>query len=175
MAEQNNANEATFFVPTTVNTEEALRAWIKSNYVNLSEQNVTAILDAYPGVPGPDDPTSPRFDTSGLGPATAVNISQAATGHQQRALNIYTESTFICPAYWLADAFSGARGRESFFYQFSIPFARHGVDLSASFVKPEPSHGPDFVQAFRRKFIPQKHKKNMSLPVLAGHMTCMGI
>ncbi|KLU81987.1 inactive carboxylesterase 4 [Magnaporthiopsis poae ATCC 64411] len=148
----NNANEGTFFVPTTVSTEEVLRAWIKSNYVNLSEQNVTAILDAYPSVPGPDDPTSPRFETSGLGPATAVNVSQVATGHQQRAFNIYAESTFVCPAYWLADAFSGARGRESFLYQYSIPFARHGVDLTAAFLPPEPSHGPDFIQAFRRMY-----------------------
>ncbi|KAL8381630.1 hypothetical protein RB595_005762 [Gaeumannomyces hyphopodioides] len=148
----NNANEGTLFVPTIVKTEEILRAWIKSNFVNLSEQNVTAILDAYPSVPGPDDPSSPRFETSGLGPATAVNVSQVATGHQQRAFNIYAESTFVCPAYWLADAFSSARGRDSFFYQYSVPFARHGADIVAAFGTPEPAHGPDFVQAYRRMF-----------------------
>ncbi|KAL8297394.1 hypothetical protein RB597_006480 [Gaeumannomyces tritici] len=148
----NNANEAALFMPTTITTEEILRAWIKSNYVNLSEQNVTAILDAYPSVPGPDDPSSPRFETSGLGPATAVNVSQVAAGHQQRAYNIYAESTFVCSAYWLADAFSSARGRETFYYQYSIPFARHGVDLVAAYLTPEPSHGPDFIRAFRRMF-----------------------
>ncbi|TLS23977.1 hypothetical protein PpBr36_08728 [Pyricularia pennisetigena] len=146
------ANEGSLFPPRDINTEDRLRAFIKQNFVNFSEEQVTAVLDAYPSVSGPDDPNSPRFETDGLGPATAVNVSQAGTGHQQRAYNIYAEATFVCPAYWLADAFSSCSGRESYSYQFSVPYATHGRDNAAIYGPDHPSHGPDFRLAFRRIF-----------------------
>ncbi|TLD28250.1 hypothetical protein PspLS_03883 [Pyricularia sp. CBS 133598] len=148
----NNANEGSLFSPRNINTEDRLRTFIKQNFVNLSEEQVTAVLDAYPSVSGPDDPNSPRFETDGFGPATAVNVSQAGTGHQQRAYNIYAEATFVCPAYWLADAFSSGPGRESYRYQFSPPYATHGRDNAAVYGPDHPSQGPDFRLAFRRIF-----------------------
>ncbi|KAH8841002.1 hypothetical protein MCOR27_002742 [Pyricularia oryzae] len=148
----NNANEGYLFVPRDINTEDRLRAYIKRYFVNLSEKQVTAVLEAYPSVSGPDDPNSPRFETDGFGPATAVNVSQAGTGHQQRAYNIYAEATFVCPAYWLADAFSSGSGRESYRYQFSTPCATHGRDNAAVYGPDHPSHSPEFRLAFRRIF-----------------------
>ncbi|KAI6382865.1 hypothetical protein MCOR25_000380 [Pyricularia grisea] len=148
----NVANEGSPFSPKNINTEDLLRAFIKQNFVKLSDRQVTAILDAYPSVPGPDDPNSPRFETDGFGPATAVNVSQTGTGHQQRASDIYAEATFVCPAYWIADAFSSSPGRESYRFQFSVPYASHGRDNNAVYGPDRSSHGPDLRLAFRRIF-----------------------
>jgi len=74
-----------------------------------------------------------------------------ATGHQQRANNIYAETTFVCPSYWMAEAYSGP-GRLAYKYQYSVPGATHGTDLWAYGMRtpPQPSQGPDFVLAFQR-------------------------
>lgn len=70
-------------------TQNDLIAWLKENFPNLSETNITSILDFYPSDEGPVDPTSARYETDGYGPGTAVNISQVATGQQQRC--------YVCP------------------------------------------------------------------------------
>lgn len=81
---QSNANEGTLIPPSNILTESDLIAWINSNFPNLSPQNITTLLAAYPSDSGPVRPSAPRFETSGYGPATAVNTSQIATGQQQR-------------------------------------------------------------------------------------------
>jgi len=66
-------------------TQEDLVAWLKTYFFNLSDQNITNILATYPSSSSPVNPNDPRYETDGYGPGTAVNISQAATGQQQRA------------------------------------------------------------------------------------------
>jgi hypothetical protein len=81
---QNNANEGSLIPPSNIVTQDDLVAWIKSNFPNLSEANITNILAAYPSSSDPVDSTAAKYETSGYGPGTAVNISQVATGQQQR-------------------------------------------------------------------------------------------
>ncbi|KAK3381983.1 inactive carboxylesterase 4 [Podospora didyma] len=145
----NNANEGSLIPPSNIVTQDDLVAWIKSNFNNLSDKNVSNILAAYPSSSDPTDPSAVRFDTDGYGPATAVNISQVATGQQQRCFNIYAEASIICPAHWFASAFSG-QGRQAYYYQYSVPFAVHASDLAAYYGPPTENQGPDIVTAFRK-------------------------
>jgi len=52
----------------------------------------------------------------------------------------------ICP-YELSSAFA-----ESYHYQYSIPFASHGADLSAIYRPATENQGGDFVLAFRKMY-----------------------
>ncbi|KFY40182.1 hypothetical protein V495_05562 [Pseudogymnoascus sp. VKM F-4514 (FW-929)] len=74
----------------------------------------------------PSNPNDPKFATTGLGPATALNVSQVATGQQQRGNNIYAEATFVCPAYWLASAYTGS-GRTAYKYHESFVAAIRSI------------------------------------------------
>ncbi|KFX87272.1 hypothetical protein V490_08392 [Pseudogymnoascus sp. VKM F-3557] len=143
-----NANEGALFVPPTISTEADLVAWLHLEFPNLSDGDITQILAAYPSSSGPVNPNDPKFATTGLGPATALNVSQVATGQQQRGNNIYAEATFVCPAYWLASAYTG-NGRTAYKYQYSIPFGGHTDDLPAIFGPAQPNHSDSFVAAIR--------------------------
>lgn len=48
----------------------------------------------------------PLFGTLGDSGPSALNQSTFAIGQQQRANNLYAETTFVCPSYWLATAYS---------------------------------------------------------------------
>ena len=63
---------------------------------------------------------------------------------------ILAEATFVCPAYWLATAYTGGAGKSSYSYQYSVPFAYHGSDVAAYFGPATPNQGPVFTQAFRK-------------------------
>jgi hypothetical protein len=65
-----------------------------------------------------------------------------------RKQNIYAEAAVVCPSYWLATAFSG-NNRSAYHYQYSVPFAVHGADISAYYGPATDNQGPDFVTAFR--------------------------
>ncbi|KAK0707608.1 Alpha/Beta hydrolase protein [Lasiosphaeris hirsuta] len=149
----NNANEGSLIPPSNVVTQPDLIAWIKSNFPNLSDTNVTNILAEYPSTGDPVDPAAARYETDGYGPGTAVNISQVATGQQQRCYasppNIYAEASVICPSYWFASSFAG-NGRAAYHYQYSVPFAVHGADISGYYGPPTENQSPDFVSAFRK-------------------------
>lgn len=103
----------------------------------------------YPSTDSADMTSTTNFATLGYTGATAINESSISSGNQQRANNIYAESTFICPSYWLSEAFTN-KGRQAYKYQFSTLPALHGVDVSAIFGPPLPSQGPGFVAAFQR-------------------------
>ncbi|KAM7210052.1 alpha/beta-hydrolase [Rhypophila decipiens] len=145
----NNANEGSLIPPPNIVTQNDLIAWIKSNFANLSERNITSLLAAYPSDSGPVVASTPRYETSGYGPGTALNISQVATGQQQRCYNMYAEASVICPSYWFASAFTG-NGRSAYHYQYSVPFAVHGADLTAYWGPAGENQGPDLVTAFRK-------------------------
>ncbi|KAI9826686.1 MAG: hypothetical protein M1819_007320 [Sarea resinae] len=91
------------------------------------------------------------FATLGFTGPTALNESTFATGQQQRADNIYAETTFVCPSYWLAEAYTG-NGRTAYKYQFSVVPAEHGDDISVFFPTSGlaplgPEYSSDFVTA----------------------------
>ena len=83
----------------------------------------------------------------GNGTSTALNQSTFGTGQQQRASNVYAETTFVCPSYWMAEAFTFPL-RTSYKYQYSVVGAIHGVDYASYFGPPLPNQGRDFNRAF---------------------------
>lgn len=73
-------------------------------------------------------------------------MSTYASGPQQIAQNLYAESTFVCPSYWLASAFSSPP-RRSYKYQYSVIPAEHAGDLPAFFGPPAPNQEGEFSRA----------------------------
>lgn len=150
----NNANEGPGFTPQNISTENELEAWLNLTFPLFAPNDVAKILRYYPsdsssssGLNSSDD-----FATSGYEGPNAVNQSYVATGEQQRANNIYGETTFVCPSYWLAEAYtpSGATQRRSYKYQYSVPPALHGADGSAYFSPPNTQNvGEDMSLAFK--------------------------
>jgi carboxylesterase type B len=142
----NNANEGVLFVPPTINSTLALQTWLAGAYPNLNATDLAAILEAYPAS---NNTNTDRFATTGLGPVTALDVSELATGPQQRADNIYAEATFVCPSYWLNDAFT-TQNRTSYHYQYSVPAALHGSDVSAYFGPATANQPPQYTSVFRQ-------------------------
>jgi len=62
-----------------------LTAYVKQNFPRLPASNISQILAAYASPSTSVDPSDPKFATDGTYPPTAVNVSQAGTGQQQRA------------------------------------------------------------------------------------------
>ena len=69
--------------------------------------------------------------------------------------NIGAEGSVNCVGYWLASAFSGG-GKSAWYYQYSVPFALHGADLTAYYGPPTENQGPDLVLAFRSACYPDE-------------------
>lgn len=102
----------------------------------MSTRDLEHLDKAYlipPTIPGP------LYSTLGSSGPTALNQSEYAIGQQQRANNLYAETTIVCPSYWLASAYRrlspGKEGRvstkQAWKYQFSVPPSEHGADLNA--------------------------------------------
>lgn len=145
----NNANEGPLFVPPTISTLDDLKAWLALEFPTFGSADIQQVLDAYPSSDASVNASEPMFATNGVSGATAVNVSQVATGQQQRANNIYAEATFVCPSYWLSTAYSA---KTSFHYQYSIPFASHAEDVSAYFGPATPNQPPIFSSVFKKIF-----------------------
>lgn len=124
--------------------------WIQHTFPLLTLEDVYKILHYYPFSPPADNETLPEYPTAGDSGVTSVTTSQIASGHQQRANAILGETTFMCPSYWLATAFSSPKtGHHSYKYQYSIPTAFHGYDIEAYFGPARQNQGPDFVRALQ--------------------------
>lgn len=79
---QHNANEGPLFTPPNIATDSALTAWLKLEFPNLSAAQINQILASNPTKTGVNDT---HFETNGLTGLTAMDVSQAGTGQQQRA------------------------------------------------------------------------------------------
>ncbi|KAK1752869.1 Alpha/Beta hydrolase protein [Echria macrotheca] len=153
----NNANEATYFVPQNITTKAQFTSWLMLNYPTLTSDQLSSIMSLY-GLPANYTAPSPRFDTDGLHPPYATTLSAYASGWQQAANNLYAETTFVCPAYWLADAYSppvtkSESTKKAWRYQFSIPNAFHGSDVTPLITDPDSStriYDASFKRAFQR-------------------------
>jgi hypothetical protein len=73
--------------------------WLADTFPMFTNNDIAKILLYYPSSNSTDNPNAPKFATLGNQGATAVNESQVGTGQQQRADNIYAETTFVCPSY----------------------------------------------------------------------------
>lgn len=133
---ENNANEGPGFVPQNITTVLGFEKYTRALFPLMSTSDLNRLDEAY-RIP----PTAhgPLFSTLGLSAPNALNQSEYAIGQQQRANNMYAETTFVCPSYWLASAFAVSspdrRGRvptrQAWKYQFSVPPSEHGADLDA--------------------------------------------
>jgi carboxylesterase type B len=141
----NNANEGPLFVPT-IDSTDAFQTWLQNAFPSVASTELEAILAAYPIS---NLTSNDMFETTGLGLVTALDTSSFASGIQQRAYNIYVEATFVCPSYWLSDAFS-TNNRTAFHYQYSVPGALHGSDVTAYFGPATPSQPRPFTTVFRQ-------------------------
>ncbi|KAK8196504.1 hypothetical protein M8818_006669 [Zalaria obscura] len=143
----NNANEGPAFTQQNITTEADLVDWLHLVFPLMTNDDVAKILLYYPSSNASDNANAEEYATLGYTGATALNVSSVATGQQQRANNIYAETTFVCPSYWMAEAFTD-KGRSSYKYQYSVPAAQHGADVTGYFGPAAPTQGPDFVHAF---------------------------
>lgn len=64
--------------------------------------------------------------------------------------NIYAETTFVCPSYWMAEAFSDLP-RVSYKYQYSVVPALHGTDVSAYFGPPAPQQYVSLTKNYKHR------------------------
>ncbi|KAJ5225998.1 carboxylesterase [Penicillium chermesinum] len=126
----NNANEGVLFTPQNVTTEEDFIDFAKYLMPWLNDHHIQQILAEYAL---PVSVPTAGFATNGLNDnADADFVSPYGVGQQQRANNLYAETTFVCPAYWIADAF-GLKSQKSYKYQFSLVNSCHGDDLRIYF------------------------------------------
>ncbi|KAF2730551.1 alpha/beta-hydrolase [Polyplosphaeria fusca] len=143
----NNANEGVPLSPPTSSTLQDFRKYIDITYPSFKAADKAALEAkyAYTGDDKDTNPSSPLFETTGTTFPTAVNQSGFATGQQQRLFNVFAESTFDCPSHWLASAFP-----QAWKYQYSVPPAYHGADLTAYWSIGTSVPGNDFKHAFQK-------------------------
>ncbi|KAG8161782.1 hypothetical protein KVR01_008769 [Diaporthe batatas] len=146
-----NALEAAQFVLRNITTIGEMVEYLRVTFPMLSNNDIAKILLYYPTNNETVNQADPKWATTGDSAPTNLNQSTAATGQMQRAIAIYGETTFICPSYWLAEAYSdNMNGGKSWKYQFSIPNAYHGADGAGFTSWPYSGdyYSPDYVLAF---------------------------
>ncbi|KAI7564270.1 carboxylesterase type B [Hortaea werneckii] len=128
----NNAAEGTAFVIPDISTDSDFEAWVKLEYPMLTASDYSQIFNEY-YAPAPNTSSAVPHATCGDcgSDETAVNVGSFIVGPQQRAYNLYAETTFVCPSYWLAEAYPPSEGKAAYKYQYSVPAAPHGADLAA--------------------------------------------
>ena len=168
----NNANEGPAFTPQNILTEDDFVAFVQNTFPLFTDSDVEKILRYYPSTNASVMASEPLFATAGnVSSATALNESTFGTGQQQRADNLYAETTFVCPSYWMAEAFTPSSGpggygpaRKAYKYQYSVIGAQHGYDVPGYFGPPTPNQSPDFVKAFQTIFGNFITKNDPSIP-----------
>jgi carboxylesterase type B len=141
----NNANEGPSFTPQDISSEDDLKAWLQGTLPEFTSDDLAKVLIYYPI----SDTSGALFATTGVSGPSALDQSSIDTGEQQRANNIYAELTFVCPSYWMAEAYSGS-GRTSYKYQFSALPGLHGQDVAGYFgiLGSAPYLSTDYQKAF---------------------------
>jgi hypothetical protein len=143
----NTAEESFAFVPQTISNPDALQSYLDVLFPSFTSADFTSLFATYP-LP---NTSLPRFATSGRDGASSLQTSHTASGIQQLANLIFAESTFICPSYWLAAAYSSMEGKRGFKMQYSVPIALHGYDGIAVFGNQGLlNQGADFVSKMQR-------------------------
>lgn len=143
-----NALEGASFMVWNITTINQLVDYLQVTFPMLSNNDIAKVLLYYPTNNASVNSDDPTWATAGDSGPTTLNQSTAATGQMQRAIAIYGETTFICPSYWLAEAYSdNMNGGKSWKYQFSIPNAYHGADGAGIFSWPYSASyfSPDYV------------------------------
>jgi hypothetical protein len=72
-------------VPQNITTEQDLVNFIQETFPLFTEDDISKVLQYYPGSNATDNANAPEYATLGYTGATANNVSSIATGQQQRA------------------------------------------------------------------------------------------
>lgn len=153
----NSADEGSLLVQDNIMTEADLMDWLHLTFPMFSNDDIDKVLLYYPSGSNQNNVAiTPQHRAN-----VSVNVPLCCRRWTQAGMltldqNIYAETTFVCPSYWMAEAYSGA-GRSSFKYQYSVGVATHGSDVSAYFGFRSPSQGPDFELAFESKCTERPH------------------
>ncbi|KAF7616774.1 hypothetical protein AFLA_004828 [Aspergillus flavus NRRL3357] len=145
----NNANDGVPLSNPNVVTRTAFDSYLSATFPNFTETDLAWLNLVYDTADSQPTDDSPRFDTLGTSGPTAKNESEVATGLQQTVFNIFAESTFDCPAQWLAEAFGGPL-RQAWKYQYSVTPAYHGADMNAYFPAKASWPSKEFNHAFQK-------------------------
>lgn len=146
---QNNANDGIPLAPPSIHTSARFWAYIKTTFPLLTLLDFLRLSRLYNVQSTSPESQGALYDTLGDRGPTALNQSEFANGLQQTAFDIFAETAFDCPSYWLADAFS-ADGKESWKYQYSVTPATHGADLTAYFSVGQPLFNRGFIRALQK-------------------------
>ncbi|KAI1373239.1 putative carboxylesterase [Hypoxylon crocopeplum] len=144
----NNANEGVPLTNPQVNTTSKFDSFISTAFPLFTPKDVSILTDVYQIESLPCIGSAP-FDTLGYTGPTALCQSGIATGIQQAVFNIAAETTFNCPAQWLAEAFS-TNSRQAWKYQYSVTPSYHGADLTAYFAVGATLPNSDFSHAMQK-------------------------
>ncbi|KAI9815795.1 MAG: hypothetical protein M1827_002191 [Pycnora praestabilis] len=172
----NNANEGPAFTPQNISTEDEFVTYLQNTFPLFTDDDISKVLMYYPSTNASVNPSTPDFSTLGYTGPTALNESEYGTGQQQRADNVYAETTFVCPSYWLAQAYTN-NGRQAWKYQYSVPPANHGSDVSSYFPPSTPNQVPEFdtaFQAIQGAFI-INNNPSISTTIAAGNNTNISV
>lgn len=123
-----NGNEG--FIVVNQDPNSTVTSYIQDQLPNLSEQNITAVLDAYQAL----------ADSNATAEANTYTLQVA----------IYGEAVFVCPSLWLVDAFSD-KGYQGL---FAVPPAYHSEDVGVYFpgIAAYPPNRP-FTQSLTQSFM----------------------
>ncbi|KAI6084841.1 putative carboxylesterase [Hypoxylon rubiginosum] len=144
----NNANEGVPLTDPTVNGKEKFDDFISKFLPLFTTQDITSLSDVYEINSLPSD-DGLLYDTLGFTGPTALYQSGMATGIQQAVFNLAAETTFHCPAQWLAEAFS-TDSRQAWKYQYSVTPSYHGADVTAFFSVGATLPNVDFTQTIQK-------------------------
>ncbi|KAI0842387.1 alpha/beta-hydrolase [Hypoxylon sp. FL0890] len=144
----NNLNEGVVFTPQGITTEEDLRGFLLNNYPKLTEENITNILALYSV---PENTSHILVNSDGENPPFSTTNSEWGFGWQQAANNLYAETTFVCPSYWLADGYAKKKDGKAWHHQFSVSPAEHGFDIYP-LIQPTDSVSDGIDEEFRTAF-----------------------
>lgn len=123
---------AAWVEPESIETVEDFVDYVDTILPMFSNNDIARLLSTYGSNNDSTDFDAPVWATAGDSGPTHLNQSTAATGQQQRAIAVYGETTFMCPSYWLAEAYSDNKfGGQGWKYQWSVPNAYHGTDGAA--------------------------------------------
>ncbi|BFZ61744.1 hypothetical protein YB2330_002819 [Saitoella coloradoensis] len=102
----NNAHEGNLFVPQNLSSTQDVFDFVHTAFPNVDNATITRLLEYYPE---PED-------------SEELYISQA-----DRANTIYADSTFVCPAYWMAQAYPEGNAYK---YTFNVLPGLHSTELA---------------------------------------------
>lgn len=128
-----NAEEGSMFVPQNLtNVQHAVTDWLATLHLLMSTDDLYEAVDLYLPLNKELDHRNVTFATSGFKNPSIATMQSTAVGSQSLVDTFKSATTYICPSYWLVDAWScsGSESKHlsSWKYQHSVVPALHASD-----------------------------------------------